>query len=465
MTLRKFLLILKARFISVSAVFLSFIAIAVAFSLLMPKSYEASTSLVLNYKGIDPVTGVVLPAQLMPGYMATQMNIIASRNVSLKVVEKLKLTQNPIIQEQYKEATDGKIDINIWLAERLLKSLEVEPDRESSVIAINYTGADPNFAALLANTFAEAYQEANVQLKVEPAKKAATFFGDQISVLKDKLEQAQSELSAYQQENGITSTIGTLDIEVAKLNEISTQLVMAKAQLYDSTSRKTSSSRNQMQSPDVAMSPIVQQLRVNVAASETNLSELSEIYGVNHPLRKAAKAQLDRYKASLSSALRTASGNVSETKKIDTRRVAQLKAALAAQKKKMLKLNLASNELTVLQNEVLSAQKALDAVNMRYTQTNQESSSNQSDITVLNPAVPPQSASSPNLLINLIIAIFLGSVLGVGLGILKELLDQRVRGKDDVMDLLEVPVFSLTKPKQKGKSILPNFQHKLLKQV
>ena len=42
----------------------------------LPKSYTATTSLVLNYKGMDPVTGAVLPAQLMPGYMATQTDII-----------------------------------------------------------------------------------------------------------------------------------------------------------------------------------------------------------------------------------------------------------------------------------------------------------------------------------------------------------------------------------------------------
>jgi uncharacterized protein involved in exopolysaccharide biosynthesis len=44
----------------------------------------------LNAKGVDPVTGVTLPGQLLPGYMATQVDIITSKNVALRVVDRLR---------------------------------------------------------------------------------------------------------------------------------------------------------------------------------------------------------------------------------------------------------------------------------------------------------------------------------------------------------------------------------------
>jgi len=43
----------------------------------------------------------------MPGYMATQVDIITSEQVAQRVVKMLKLDQVPAIQEQWRDATDG----------------------------------------------------------------------------------------------------------------------------------------------------------------------------------------------------------------------------------------------------------------------------------------------------------------------------------------------------------------------
>ncbi len=158
MNFSQFLLILKARFWIILITFLLVVTTTVVVSLLLPKSYTATTSLVLNYKGMDPVTGVVLPAQLMPGYMATQIDIITSRNVAIKVVDQLNFAKSASAQQQFIDDTKGKGDIRTWFADLLLKKLDVKPSRESSVIEISFSGADPEFAAAVANAFADAYQ-------------------------------------------------------------------------------------------------------------------------------------------------------------------------------------------------------------------------------------------------------------------------------------------------------------------
>ena len=69
--------------------------------------------------------------------------------------------------------------MNIWLAELLQKKLEVKPARESNVINIAYTGGDPDFAAAVANAFAQAYLDVNLDLKLAPARQYAAFFEEQ----------------------------------------------------------------------------------------------------------------------------------------------------------------------------------------------------------------------------------------------------------------------------------------------
>lgn len=465
MSFNELMLILKARRSMIAITFSVIVLLATFISLILPKTYEASTSLLLNYKGMDPVTGNILPSQLMPGYMATQIDVITSKNVAKKVVEKLKLTENPTIQAQFMKVNDHG-DMTTWLAERLLGGLNVRPSKQSSVIDIVYKETDPKFVALVANTFAEAYEEVNVQLKVQPAKKAAIFFGVQTNALKKSLEKAQSNLSKYQQEHGITNVDGGLDVEQSKLNELSTQLVVAEGQLFDSKSRNNSSLLTG-DSPDVASNPLVQNLKVEVSRASAKLKELSEKYGQQHPLYIAAKSELDEQRSLLNTEVRNARGNVNETFNIYQQRVNAIKGALDAQKEKVLKLNLTRDELSGLQNEVLSAEKAMEIASLRFNATLQEASSNQSDLSVLNVAMPPFLPSNPKIKLNILIGIVLGLLLGITFAVIVESRDKRIRSKEDLNKLLDMQIFTISdldsQQNTKKKLIASKPTHKLLK--
>ena len=465
MNFTQFLLILKARFWIILITFAVIVLTTLVVSLQLPKSYSASTLLVLNYKGMDPVTGVVLPAQLMPGYMATQNDIITSRNVAIKVVEQLKFAESTAAQAQFNKATKGKGDIRAWFADRLLAGLDVKPSRESSVLEISFNGADPDFAAAVANGFAKAYIQTSLQLKVEPAQKAANFLGEQTKTLRANLETAQTKLSKYQQEKGLTSVMGNLDVESARLNDLSSQLVMAQTQAYESASRLQTTRGNGEASPDVAANPVVQSLKVEISRAESKLSDLSQRVGPNHPQYQASKAELDKLKSLLQQETKNVSTSIGGSARIYQQREGELKAALAAQKARVLQLNLSRDELSVLQRDVENAQHAMDAASQRFTQATIEGNANQTDVAVLNPATPPQGPASPKIMLNVLLSIFLGAILGLGLGLLAEMLDRRVRSRDDLSDLLEVPVFAIIQggPSAKISKRLSKLSPRLLK--
>jgi succinoglycan biosynthesis transport protein ExoP len=97
MSFSQFLLILRARRWILIATVLLTVSVTLVVSLLLPKTYKATASLLLNYKGMDPVTGLTMPGQLLPGYMATQIDIISSKNVALRVVDRLRLAESPSV--------------------------------------------------------------------------------------------------------------------------------------------------------------------------------------------------------------------------------------------------------------------------------------------------------------------------------------------------------------------------------
>jgi succinoglycan biosynthesis transport protein ExoP len=157
MSFSQFLLILRARRWILIATVLLTVSVTLVVSLLLPKTYKATASLLLNYKGMDPVTGLTMPGQLLPGYMATQIDIISSKNVALRVVDRLRLAESPSVVAQFQEATGGKGTVRDWLAELLIAKLDVNPSRESSVVEVGFKGSDPEFVAAVANAFAEEY--------------------------------------------------------------------------------------------------------------------------------------------------------------------------------------------------------------------------------------------------------------------------------------------------------------------
>ncbi|OYY82192.1 MAG: chain length determinant protein EpsF, partial [Hydrogenophilales bacterium 16-62-9] len=354
-----------------------------------------------------------------------------------KVVADLKLADSPGTREQFMEATEGKGDINQWLSDLLLKKLSAEPSRESSTIALSFSGADPRFAAALANAFAKAYIETSLDLRLAPAKQTAEWFDQQIVQLRVKLDEAQQKLTAYQREKGIVESDERMDVETRRLSELAAQMVGAQSAAFDASSR----TRDGSSLPEVINNPVVQGLKAQVAQSEGRLADLAKRVGVNHPEYQRTQAEVNSYKVKLATELNTATRGVGATAGAARQRVGELSAAFERQKAKMLELKQQREESSLLARDVLNAQQIYDSALQRYGQSRMEAQSTQTDITVLNPAFPPVKHSSPRVLLNIVLSMFLGTLLGVGIGFLVELLDRRVRSGQDIAGL-DIPVLA-----------------------
>lgn len=438
MNLTQFLLILNARKWVVLGVLLLTVVATAAVSLLLPKEYTATATLIIDSKSKDPLTGQLLPSQMFPGYMATQNDIIKSSNVASKVVTELKLASSPGTHEQFMEATHGQGTIEEWLGNVLLQKLSVEPSRESSIISIGFTGTDPRFAAIVANTFAKSYIETNLDLRVEPAKQTAVWFDQQITQLREKLDQAQQKLTAYQREKGLVESEERMDVETRRMGEIASQMVAAQSAAFDASSR----TRDSGSMPEVINNPVVQNLKAQVSQGEGKLADLAKRVGVNHPDYQRTLAEVSSYKAKLAVELSTATRGVGATAGAAHQRYNEQSAAFAKQKAKVLELKQQREEATLLARDVENAQRIYDSALQRYGQSRMESQSTQTDIAVLNPATPPTQASKPRVLFNVLLSVFFGTMLGVGFGFVTELLDRRVRSGQDIVAWLEIPVLA-----------------------
>lgn len=439
MTLHQFLLILQARYRVAVMVLLAALLAALAVSLLLPKVYTANTEVLVDVRSPDPVAGAVMPGLVAPSYMATQMDIISGNRVAERVVKTLRLDEDPRTKAEWLEATNGRGTIENWLAASLQKQLDVRPSRESNVINITYKGSDPDSSAAIANAFAQAYLDINLALKTEPARLYAEWFDEQTKALRVKLEAAQSRLSDYLQKAGIVSTDDRVDYEAAKLAQISTQLTTIQGETTDSQSKRNARGDTVA---EVMQSPLINSLKTDVARLEAKVQEISVNLGVNHPVRQRAESELASVRSRLASETGRISASIDTTYRVSKDRERELQGAVAAQRTRVLMLNKQRDELNVYRRDVEAAQRAYEAVSLSASQTRLQSLSNQTNVVRLNTATAPLDPSSPKLLLNLLIAAFAGTLLGVALAVLLEFANRRVRSSEDLVHMLDLPVLA-----------------------
>ena len=441
MTVRQLLLVLRDRhlYIWLVAALCTFATLGI--NLWRTKQYTATATILIDLRAPDPVQGQAMaPAPMVPGYMATQVEIISSDRVAQDVVKRLGLDKNEGAIARWKKDAEGKGTVESYYGDFLQNELEVKPSRESNLIDIKFTSPDPEFAATVANAFAKSYIDTNVSLKVDPARDYAVFFDARTKQLREQLETAQSRLSQYQRDNGIIGTDERLDVETSRLNELNTQLTTVQGQRAESQSRQQAAAEKITTSPDVVRNTVIESLSSEIARTEAKLDDLGQNVGPNHPQFIQQKAELDTLKAKLDYEMTRVANSLGAAHTVDVRREKEIREALDAQKARVLALRTQRDEVSVLQREVESAQKAFDQVSQHLSQSSMESKSQQTNVVMLSPADAPIKSSRPRIVLNTAIALFLGMVLGVGTALIVELLRPRLRGPEDVAQALALPV-------------------------
>lgn len=431
MSLHQFFSILRARRGLAGLILLATLALALAWVVLRPATYVGRAPVLVDVR-TDPVGSTPLQGMVSPGYISTQIDIVKSDRVAERVVEMLPADQQPMLR--LREEAAKRSSPKQWIVATIQRSLDVKPARESNIINISWSGRSPSEAARVANAFAQAYLDTNLSLKTAPAKRYSEWFDQQVVAARERLEQAQNKLSAFQEKAGIISSNEQGDYETARLAELSAQLMVAQGRRR-SGGGETSS--------EVLQSPLVNNMRADVARLESKVQEASATMGPNHPKMQQMEAELRSMRARLASESSRLGSAAAVSSQASASRVRELQEALAAQKARVLATNKQRGELSVLQREVDSAQKAFETVSASAAQSRLQSLSTQSNVVFLGAAVEPLEPSGPTPLQAMLVALGGGLLLGMAGALLAELANRRVRSVEDIEMVTQLPILGV----------------------
>lgn len=439
-------------------VFTVFVALAAgyALTLLLPVQYTAEAALVVDVTEAIDENDRYVRAEPSQGYIATQLDIIRSVAVSSRVVDRLKL-QDDSYFSQLDSDENVEVPLRQRIRETLRRSMSATPSRDSQVVIISFTSKDPEFSARIANGFADAYLELVLEMSVEPARRQAAWFDEQRGDIRQWVEEARNSLSGFQQEQGLLTADERLDIETSRLQELSNQVVVAQTaasravSLSDELEQQVQRGGTSASLPQSIASPIYSELEGTLSAHEATIANLSRSLGKNHPRLIRARAERRDTLARLEKEVDVIRVTLKRDAELANARYAALTEELERQRERVLEVNLVRDQIPTLQREVENAEEAYRMALEQFSVNTLQSRLQDVSATVLSYAEPPLRPSSPDLRKNVIVAGFLGCLVGLLFVLFVEGMNPRVRGPRMLQEL-EVPYLGLLSYPDNAKS-------------
>jgi len=448
--------------------------LAVAVAMSMTPIYRA-TAVVMFESGkaqVVSIEDVYAGSSGNQTYLATQLEIVRSREVALKTVTALKLWDHPAFDPRLPASgpmatltssvkgwlgmADQPLDSAQWTPEQLASavvgrfqaSVSVELLRNSQIARISFESSDPVLAARAANQLAQMFIENDLNARYEMTRKATNWLQERVTDLKDKVLQSERALQAFRERSGIISSQGaTQSGSSSQLEGLTTRLIDARLRRTDAETaysqvRNAPKGADLSEIPAVMRAPGLAEAKRGQQEAERKFSEIAQRYGFEHPRHVAAKAELEASKASLKTQLDTTVASIKREFEAAQLVEREIERTLGQARSSVQTLNRSEFELGVLQREVESNREMYNMFMTRAKETKSTSDLQSPIARVVDPALAPSSPVKPQKSLIVLAAMLVALAVGVGASLLIDQLDKTLKTADDVERKLRVPLLT-----------------------
>jgi succinoglycan biosynthesis transport protein ExoP len=405
-------------------------------------------------------------------YFQTQYEILKSRQIAEKVVEKLKLYQyqsyEPENQPAFLKNSMGSIketlienlpflpqnEVTIQTEEQLLAAkkratvvhfmdrFQVKPVTKTQLVMLTYEDESAQLAALIATTAGEVYIENYLQAKLDMTAKATTWLNDSLQGLRIKLDTTEKSLSDFYEREQLVNIKGIVGLASDELEQLSGLLLKAQGSLkrnetiYRQVNTANVSIATLAALPEVLNHPSIQNVKRAELTAQSRVSELSKIYGSKHPKMVTANAELNSIGSSLTNQIKLLVNGINTEYVNASTKVKELKQEVEKAKQEYRKLSNLDNERKTLQREVDINQQLYNTFFTRLKETAELGGFESANARILDEAVPPRAPSKPNKRRIIILSFIMSFALGVLLVLVLDALKSGVRSVNDVEKIL-----------------------------
>ena len=413
-------------------------------TLVVPKTYIASSDLYIDYRVNDPINGRQFHPMQDESYLETQFDFLKSIQVAERVVENLKLQDTP--KGQALVAKLGEARGRRAVAENIVKNIDVTTHKTSRVVEVAYSSDNPVQAKDIVNAIVRAYIELTVDMMNAPANERRDLYNAQLQNMSKQIDALQTKMTQYQQEHNIVDLDEHLDTDSKQMNALTTKLIevqMARMEAQEkqqSLEKMLRSGSSAADIPDVVGTGNLEGLKEALSDVDAKIANARYSWGENHPKMIA----LEQERKALSMRMGHASGTTVASLKATVQRLTMQEQQLLHEvddaKKKTLENKKDRDVIGSYQRQLESVQSVYHSAIQKYDEILMTSRVSISNTVVMRWAEVPDQYAKPIMKKNLLFGLIAGSVLGFALAFLFELAYRRVRCVDDLKREMAMPL-------------------------
>jgi len=444
--------------------------------------YESTTRLIIDKENPNVVSIQEVMAVDASGtdYYQTQYKIIESRSVAREVIKRLHLDEseeffpepkNDVISsliqsvrdtlEYWRESiasllrtehevspnTAGESEADSSLVSSFISRIGVSPIRNSRLVDVNFQARDPALAATIVNTLSKAYIDQNLEIKLRAVQDAVRWLHSRIEEEREKVERAEQALLRYKEQHGIITDFSSEveNVTAQKLAQLNTQVVEAESKRVEAETRYQQAmamvgTPDMLDSiPEVLNNELIRQIKSMEVELYKRMSELSRKYGQNHPKMMAIASELKTLEKRKTQEVNQVINSLKNEYEVTRAKENSLKDALVTQKSESLELNKKAIQYGVLRREAESAKHMYELLIKRFKEASLTEDMRTGNIRIVDRAEVPNHPVRPKKRLNLLLALIMGLVTGVGLAFFFEYLDNTIKLPEDVKQHLKIP--------------------------
>ncbi len=417
-----------------------------------PKLYQAKTTVIMELS---------VPQYLGPGFrdvvevepswwssretLETQYRLLRSHSQARAVAQVLCKTpfgdkQAPAlayVMPQAKCQNEAEFDAAATVLESMIS---VEPVNDSRLLVLRATSGNPEFAALLANTAADVFVDRNLERRLSHSAGAASWLGSEFADLTEQLNAAEHRLLEFKRKHNIVSVSLEDDQNVLatkrkrlaeELNSATVKLIQVRAQRQQYEVMKAADPSSEFASI-LTTSDYVQKLKEHLADQTGRLTELRGKYVDKHPEIVGLESRIAETSGRLSREIEATRKGIEFEFQTLNRQVNELQAALDVNTKEALQIEAKTSEYNRLRRQLDRLVNLSEQVGGRESETSLASHLKTNNVRVVDPAVVPKAPVSPNVPQAVAVAMLAAVLLGIGLALLLDSLDNTVKTPLDV---------------------------------
>lgn len=366
-------------------------------------------------------------------YLVTQYKKLQSRTLIEAVISKLNLDKD----ERYAQALDK--------VSAVMEDYTIAPVRLSRLVEVKAEHPNPKVAMDMANTLVDIFIQQNLDQRIKKSVDAWKWLKVEAETLEKNVKEADDAVHKFRETKRMISLTETENVVVQSLKQAKARLdetagSAASAQkIWDEVKLQAEQGKSLDSIPQVAQSPIIQQIRKELADREAYLAGLLKVYKDKWPEVIQTREQIAERRKSLEVESKRIYDSIRLQVAQEKAKETSARAEFEKAEKETYALGALRGEYDALTRKAESSKELYNLVLTKMKETDLTSKDRMQNMMINDEADMPLQPIKPKKTLILLFGMVVGMGAALGLAFFINYLDDSIKSQDDVETYLRLP--------------------------